>query len=775
VCEATLRTLKADGYSRRGVEHSKGGVVNRTKKGGFRRFAVLIAVAAAGVLVVGAQAASAGTLEICKSGANGFSNKTFHFAVTPNIGAATSVDIKPTSNAFTCKSPSLPSATSATIVESDVDASSETQSITVRPGSREVAGTKDLVARKVTVTLGTTTSNETQVFFVNQPPGGTSGTLKVCKLTQTPAYLGRSFSFSVGPTLASQGPLVSTTANDAFDDPANWSCRVLGTFQVGTNLFVKEQIPAGTEVDFIDTDPGANLLDFNTDEGWAQVHIGTGTTIVLFDDEPIPPSGTGYIEVCKNPPNPPSNSNQDPAVTGLWHFTITDSAGTVYERDVVTNQCTEAIQIAAGIATVQETARTGFQLTDIFTVPADALVGSNLINRTADVEVPTSSNPLDEVEVAFINKPITSQLKVCKALGPNSSVLVGQTFNFHVTNITDPNNEVFLGDVSVTAGAGTQCTPFRTLPIGTVVRVDEFFGPDNPMTPFDESGQFITTTSPGTTTIGAGTANTVTITNTAFGLIQICKDPVAGITTQPTFQFRIDGGGIIPVQGGACASARHVSVGNHTVLEVAAADYEVTAITVDPAGRLVGTPDLANRTVTVSVPYGTEGETVVTYTNRIKQGRYKVCKAIPATSFDSLNGKPFNFILYIQTGGTHAAPTFTPTPLTLNASTDRLNLTVCSGFTAFYNILQPNGERTIAAVQEQLGPGFAVDSITVNPSNGLCVFGTGLPTGAPNSPACVPGGIDKTGATTPGFAEIDWFLSGGNLGNAQVTFTNRSV
>ena len=84
-------------------------------------------------------------------------------------------------------------------------------------------------------------SSETLVTFINQPAGGNYGTLKVCKLTETPAYLGRLFSFS-----ANGGPLVSTEANDAFDDPANWSCRILGTFQVGSNVTVHEAIPAGS-------------------------------------------------------------------------------------------------------------------------------------------------------------------------------------------------------------------------------------------------------------------------------------------------------------------------------------------------------------------------------------------------------------------------------------------------------------------------------------------------------------------------------------------------
>ena len=49
----------------------------------------------------------------------------------------------------------------------------------------------------VTVTTGASTSSETLVTFTNQPAGGNYGSLKVCKLTETPAYLGRQFSFSV--------------------------------------------------------------------------------------------------------------------------------------------------------------------------------------------------------------------------------------------------------------------------------------------------------------------------------------------------------------------------------------------------------------------------------------------------------------------------------------------------------------------------------------------------------------------------------------------------
>ena len=79
-----------------------------------------------------------------------------------------------------------------------------------------------------------------------------------------------------------------------------WSCRLAGTFTAGTNVTVQELIPAGAEVDFIDTDPGANLVDFNTQTGTAIVKITGPVTMVLFDNEPIPPPQSGYIEVCKD-------------------------------------------------------------------------------------------------------------------------------------------------------------------------------------------------------------------------------------------------------------------------------------------------------------------------------------------------------------------------------------------------------------------------------------------------------------------------------------------
>ena len=100
-----------------------------------------------------------------------------------------------------------------------------------------------------------------------------------------------------------------------------------------------------------------------------------------------------------------------------------------------------------------------------------------------------------------------------------------------------------------------------------------------------------------------------------------------------------------------------VSVGSHTVTELASPNYELDpgsaalallgydthgGIVVSPADREVSR-SLSSRTVTVNVPYGPNGETLVTFYNRIKQGQVKVCKTIPPGSADSLGGKTFTY------------------------------------------------------------------------------------------------------------------------------------
>jgi hypothetical protein len=677
---------------------------------GLRRVAILFAVAVAGALTVGAQAASAGVIEICKSSANGMSGRTFQYSITG--GAAVSVA------GGRCSGPIQVAGAQVTVTEAQSTPATDVASTTVRPSIRKLS--ENLPGRSVTVATGASTASETLVTFTNQPAGGNVGTLKVCKLTQTPAYLGRLFSFSVNG-----GPVVSAEANDANDLPANWSCRILGTFQVGSTVSVHEAVPAGTEVQFIDTDPPTALVDFNLASGDALVNIGAGTTVVLYDDEPLPPSGTGWLEICKDSAEVVPGVH-DPDVVGPFRFTVTDAAGATYgpltvvvpSPNLGASYCTEPFQVAAGIAEVTELASPGYDLVDAFTVPADRSQGSNLINRTADVEVPASASSTDETQVHFVNQTQRGQLKICKTLGPGSADLVGRQFNFTASFVANDGTHVTVLVGPLTAQATTQCIIAGIFPIGATVDVEESLDHGN-----GQPGEFIDTTGEGPVTIAAG-INTVTITNTARGLLEICKARVvfSGPGTinyeqtppppppQPTFTFRIDGNLVVKVRGGTCSLPLRVSVGRHTVTENAEQDYELdpyapgNGITVNPPANELSR-NLNTRTVTVNVLFGQD--TAVTFSNRVKLGQIKICKQIPLTSQDSLGNKGFSFNVSITSPGTPSRADFTVGPVRPGE---------CSFPTVPFPVLGGSGQLVIVNITE-LGAypavnGFVNTSIT---------------------------------------------------------------
>ncbi len=699
----------------------------------------VVAVAWAGSAL--ASGAAPGTLELCKSSLNGMSGKTFSYTVTPSGGSAIGVTVK----GGRCSGPIQIPGGNATILEQASDPATDVAAVRVTPSARLVS--QDLAARKavVSVPVGSTVANETRVTFVNQPAGGNFGDLKICKLSETPAFIGKQFSFKVNG-----GSAISVETGDAFADPATWSCRLAGHFQVGSKVTVQELVPSEAQVAWIDTDPvGALTDDYSTADGHAVVTIGAGMTIVMYDNEPFVPQGNGYIEVCKDRALLDYHE-YDWAVQGSYHFTITDQVGAVYERDVLVGQCSEPIEIAAGIATVDEAAVSGIDLVDVWTLPEDRLQTSNLINRTATVEIPVSSDSNDETQVHFVNKAQRAQLKICKALGPNSSDLVGQPFFFDVD--TGDNYEL-RRLFKITAGSTTQCKIWGDVTIGTEVNVDEVFAKelDTKTNLVKEDGlpsdDFIDTTGEGTITIRPG-INTITVTNTAMGQLEICKariqyldDRALRDAAQPWFNFVVDGKTKVQVRAGRCAPPLRVSVGNHTVVESsynkpvsatnqtptsssytismssAASDYELdqggvlnllgvpypyttpgNGIDVAPSDRLVS-KNLATRTVTVAVPYGKYGETLVTYYNRIRKGRIKICKQIPYTSQDSLGGKDFTFNWTVD--GKKGTVTIKPGE--------------CTYVIGDFNIIDANGDPTPVSVTEvvPVGATWSVDSILV--------------------------------------------------------------
>jgi hypothetical protein len=372
----------------------------------------------------------------------------------------------------------------------------------------------------------------------------------------------------------------------------------------------------------------------------------------------------------------PEDRAADP---GEFAFTIT-APGFSQTVSVFAGQCTSPIQVPAGNVLVEEAQRNGIQLTSVSTLPADRMFSANLINRTVTVEVPVG-DVSTETQVHFLNAAVMGQLKVCKVLAPGSDALDGQTFDFDVTRHADadpPAGPTQRISVRASAAAG-QCVIVGTFPVGEQVQVKEVAPPDS----VDVSGE-------GIVTIATG-INSITITNRAMGILELCKAPVAGLTVQPTFRFRVDGGAVVPLRAGACTLPLRVAVGQHTVQELSENDYELKpdapggGLDVTPADRLV-TRNTGLRTITVNVPYGTAGETLVTVTNRIKQGLVKVCKQVPTSSLDALGVTPFSFTILVD--GVAAPPV------------SGLTAGTCSLPLGPYPVLRADGTATIVKITE---------------------------------------------------------------------------
>ena len=536
--------------------------------GGFRRLALLSGLVCAAVLVVGAQAASAQVIEICKSSSNGMSGRPFSYTVAPSGGSSFSVG---PIQGGRCSGPITVSGSTATITEAQSDPATDVKSVTVRPSARKTS--EDLAGRRVTVQTGASTASETLVTFTNQPAGGSYGTLKICKFSEASAYVGRSFSFSVNG-----GPLVSVEATTAFySTTAEWSCRPVGSFPVGTLVNVHEAIPAGSFLYWVDAEPFTALEDFDVSTGDTYVRISGPATAVLYDNEPLPPSGTGWLEVCKNA----LEGWWDPDAAGTYNFIVTDGVGDTHSLSVIAGQCSEPIQVAAGVNEIVEAPKAGTTLTDVAAFPWDRLLTVNLINRSATVEVPVSDSANDETQVHFRNEAVRGQLKVCKALGPGSADLIGHDFYFDVHDTRragrrpaarrdhggrdDPvQDRRLLPDRPHGPRRGAQGDrrrrrrPAAELGLHRPLRRGRHHDPAGRQHQDDHEH-------------GQGPARGLQ----GEGPVPDGPNGLPPRAAQPVFQFKIDNGAYFSVQAGKCSPPKRVSVGNHTVTEVQASDFEL--------------------------------------------------------------------------------------------------------------------------------------------------------------------------------------------------------
>jgi hypothetical protein len=689
-------------------EKERAGVSVRGRGRG-RRFSALFWTAGlAAALVVAWWAGAAatrstanGSIEICKSGANGAAGQTFSFTLTKGTTSLPPVTV----TAPGCSRAVTVAAGSWTVQEDLSSGSWMVAGISVLGGT-VVTETDSAGKIKVTVPAG---ANETQVSFTNAP---VSGTIKVCKWSSTPSFQGKQYSFTAaGQTLTAV----------AGSSAASAGCSGAVSLAPGSRINVTENVPANQQVAGVTkssnltirsqgpgTTPGTYLV---------RVTLGNGANVLTFDNEPLAPPQRGTLEICKD-----AGDQFVAKDTAAVVFSVVDSAGVTHTVPVNVGQCSGGVDVAAGNVTVTETIPDNEYVSKISLDPlsSGALGPTNPTNGTAVVVVPINS--AGDAMVHFQNSARTAQVKICKFLTASSAGLSGTSFHFTVNDAVGTQTL----DIIATSSSSGSCKLLPVVvPVGSQVTATESG------TPYvSTDGQAPGTGDTVTQTVVSGITE-VDFLNQALGQIEICKtvnqpavdgngyddgnaapQPFGGI-----FSFSVDGSKtLVAVASGHCTQPMLVAPGTHTVQEVNLpygfqfSSSKATGPTTDnrclPAVANCGNP------ATITVPFFNDpsngGETRVDFTNDVQLVQLKVCKQIEPGSTTPLGKLPFTFDVFVNggVGGPPVATTTVSPPYPGPAS--------CSGLLLGVPVINPDGTPVYLTVIEHPGGTYGVSAVSVD-------------------------------------------------------------
>ena len=137
-------------------------------------------------------------------------------------------------------------------------------------------------------------------------------------------------------------------------------------------------------------------------------------------------TSTGYLEICKE-----ADPNSPTPVTGSFTFMVNGQA-----VSVPVGQCSQAIQLPAGTATITETSPANFRVTAITTDIPERRVSFDLENKTTTVQI-VAGDVSTQTIVRFRNSAVqTGFLEICKKADPNSPVAVTGSFTYTVGGTT---------------------------------------------------------------------------------------------------------------------------------------------------------------------------------------------------------------------------------------------------------------------------------------------------------------------------------------------------
>jgi hypothetical protein len=208
-------------------------------------------------------------------------------------------------------------------------------------------------------------------------------------------------------------------------------CVLASTFPLNTQVTVQETIPAGYYVGGIEVRPSNRLVSQDKTIGQVVVKIGTGVTEVIFENGVVTsPNATNTPITVTSTPRPTRTPTATPSCAPNCTPTATpiptgrmqickeaDGAGVsgdftfrynTRSKTVPVGSCTLMFSITVGTVTIMEDARTGYVLSDIYTIPASRLVSKDLNNRTVTVTIEPGGTSTQTI-VVFVNRAVTSQ------------------------------------------------------------------------------------------------------------------------------------------------------------------------------------------------------------------------------------------------------------------------------------------------------------------------------------------------------------------------------
>jgi hypothetical protein len=263
---------------------------------------------------------------------------------------------------------------------------------------------------------------------------------------------------------------------------------------------------------------------------------------------------------------------------------------------------------------VSETGDPRTFVTSITAQPTSALVSSSLANATATVTI-AAGDVSQETILTFTNS--TAVLKICKVAGDPSLLNANYTF----TATPGPGS----ASSSVTIPAGPppsgNCQVIPGYRAGTTVNVAEGVVPGTQVSsitvaPPDRLVPGSINLAARTVSVVMGSGETVvTYTNIPAppGTLKVCKNAGPGVAAGSPWTFTVAGmTGTVTVPAGSCAIVGPFPFNStQTITEAAQTGFVVTAITVNPADRLVSANPAAR---TVSLIVGS-GVTEASFTN----------------------------------------------------------------------------------------------------------------------------------------------------------------